>query len=149
MSQLWKPQDEYEECFVCERMRERKPVKSEGILQTCLLCDRDFCEMHKGTELQVCEINHISYYRNHPQLHDGIYPDLAARNSAVQTRALRTARKLQFIRVSRQVILNLLQTQVWSPGILSRTESLLLRNPPTIRVNCTKMRAPAIDTCTR
>lgn len=75
-------------------MRERKSGESEGILQTCLLCDRGFCEMHKGVDLQVCEINHISYYQNHPQLHHGIYPYLAARDSAVQTGALQTARKL-------------------------------------------------------
>jgi hypothetical protein len=149
MSQSWKPQDEYEECFVCERMRERKPVKSEGILQTCLLCDRDFCEMHKGAELQVCEINHISYYRNHPQLHHGIYPDLAARNSAVQTRALQTARKLRIIRVIWQVILNLPQTQVRSPRMLSKTASLLLRNHLTSPVSCSKTRAPDIDARTR
>jgi hypothetical protein len=149
-------------------MRERKPVKSQGILQTCLLCDRDFCEIHKGTELQVCEKNHISYYRNHSQLHDGIYPDLAARNklrrrvspqgesllarmdfSAVQTRALRTARKLQLIRVIWQVILNLPQTQLWSPGMLRRTELLFLRNPTTSPVNFVKTRVPTIDVRTR
>lgn len=73
------------ECFVCERMRIGRPEKHgdrpAAPTQLCLLCDRNYCNDHKGNEDGVCEINHTTYYRNHPQFND-IYPDMAARNKA-------------------------------------------------------------------
>lgn len=84
-----------EGCFVCDRMRERNPRhRGKGIIQTCLLCDRDYCELHesgedkehKPKEGQVCEINHRTYYRKHPHLRN-IYPTTMARNKALHLEA--------------------------------------------------------------
>lgn len=55
-------------------MRLRKPeLKDKLPQQLCLLCDRPFCIDHKGSENGVCEINHETYYLNHPELHGYIY----------------------------------------------------------------------------
>ena len=55
-------------------MRLRKPeLKDKLPKQLCLLCDRPFCIDHKGSEDGVCEINHETYYRNHPALHGRLY----------------------------------------------------------------------------
>lgn len=64
-------------CFVCERMRERKPShKEQGQVQDCVLCNRDYCESHKSADQPgVCEINHHTYYKNHPDI-QAIYPSL-------------------------------------------------------------------------
>ncbi|KAL4971366.1 hypothetical protein BDW66DRAFT_146269 [Aspergillus desertorum] len=61
-------------CHVHNRMRLRKPqLKDTPPVQICHLCDRFFCADHKGTQEGVCEINHETYYRNHPELHKFIY----------------------------------------------------------------------------
>jgi hypothetical protein len=71
-------------CFVCNRMRSNNPenhasLKTIGEVQTCLLCDRNYCKKHSGTEEGVCEINHRSYYKNHPELRDTVcFPSTAA-----------------------------------------------------------------------
>ena len=41
--------------------------------QLCLLCNRAFCVDHKGKEDGVCEINHETYYRNHPAAQRHLY----------------------------------------------------------------------------
>jgi hypothetical protein len=70
-------------CFVCNRMQSGNPkhasLKTIGDVQTCLLCDRNYCKKHSGTEEGVCEINHRSYYKNHPELRDTVcFPSVAA-----------------------------------------------------------------------
>lgn len=48
-------------------MRLRKPHLEDNLPnQLCLLCNRAFCVDHKGKHEGVCEINHETYYRNHP-----------------------------------------------------------------------------------
>jgi hypothetical protein len=65
-------------------MRTRNPkkhgnLKTIGDTQPCLLCDRNYCKIHSGTEEGVCEIDHVSYYNNHPELRDSVcFPDIAA-----------------------------------------------------------------------
>lgn len=55
-------------------MRMRKPhLKDKLPIQRCVLCDRPFCVDHKGKEYGVCEINHDTYYRNHPTLQKYLY----------------------------------------------------------------------------
>jgi hypothetical protein len=55
-------------------MRLRKPhLKDTLPTQLCLLCDRTFCVDHKGKEDGVCEINHETYYRNHPAAQKYLY----------------------------------------------------------------------------
>ncbi|KAF2281167.1 uncharacterized protein EI97DRAFT_429229 [Westerdykella ornata] len=75
-------------CHICDRMRTRNPRKhgglvTEGEVQTCLLCNRDFCATHKGKFDGICEINHASYFWNHQELR-GIYPSLEARQKALE-----------------------------------------------------------------
>jgi hypothetical protein len=54
-------------CHVHNRMRLRKPHLKDNLpTQLCLLCNRAFCVDHKGKQEGVCEINHETYYRNHP-----------------------------------------------------------------------------------
>jgi hypothetical protein len=70
-------------CFICDRMRSGNPKKhrslqTTGSTQACLLCNRDFCDVHKGSLDGVCEINHETYHANHPNL-PNIYPTLDAR----------------------------------------------------------------------
>ncbi|RMJ26579.1 hypothetical protein PHISP_02571 [Aspergillus sp. HF37] len=55
-------------------MRLRKPhLKDNPPTQLCLLCDRAFCVDHKGKEEGVCEIDHETYYRNHPAAQEYLY----------------------------------------------------------------------------
>jgi hypothetical protein len=54
-------------CHVHDRVRFRKTHLKDNLPnKTRLLCNRAFCVDHKETEEGVCEINHESYYRNHP-----------------------------------------------------------------------------------
>jgi hypothetical protein len=80
-------------------MREGNPRRhgslvSTGEIRHCLLCSRDFCESHVSTkvrdDLAVCEIDHVTYFRNHDLL-PGVYPSLAARESALGDRERRNA----------------------------------------------------------
>jgi hypothetical protein len=74
-------------CGICERMRRRKPHHGTiGSVQTCLLCNSEYCDLHKSTEEDgVCEINHMTYYRNHMLLKD-VYPNLEARERMLAAR---------------------------------------------------------------
>lgn len=55
-------------------MRLKKPHLKDSLpTQLCLLCDRAFCVDHKGKEEGVCEINHETYYRNHPAAQGYLY----------------------------------------------------------------------------
>jgi len=82
-------------CFVCQRMREgnsnrHRLLVSTGEIRNCLLCSRDFCEMHVSKSWNVCEINHGTYHRKHRYL-PGVYPSLAARNLALGVQESRSA----------------------------------------------------------
>ena len=55
-------------------MRLRKPHLQDNLPnQLCVLCNRAFCVDHKGNEDGVCEINHETYYRNHPDAQAYLY----------------------------------------------------------------------------
>jgi hypothetical protein len=55
-------------------MRLRKPHLKDSLpTKICLLCERAFCVDHKGKEEDVCEINHETYYRNHPAAQEYLY----------------------------------------------------------------------------
>ncbi|BDD63415.1 hypothetical protein MAP00_008307 [Monascus purpureus] len=61
-------------CHVHEQMRLRKPHLEDTLpIQLCVLCNRPFCIDHKGKEDGVCEINHETYYRNHPAAQKYLY----------------------------------------------------------------------------
>lgn len=74
------------DCYVCRRMNSRKPTIQVGGSATCLLCNKVFCERHKGKEEGVCETNHVSYYRNHPLRWGTISPSLEARKDTLGER---------------------------------------------------------------
>ncbi|WQF84031.1 hypothetical protein CDEST_09045 [Colletotrichum destructivum] len=78
------------DCFVCERMRVGNPGKhgsrAAASTQRCLLCNRDFCNEHRGNEESVCEINHQTYFRQHPDLHGKIYATMQARLEAEEAK---------------------------------------------------------------
>lgn len=54
------------DCYTCLQMAERKPdLQQEGLTQTCLLCNNQYCEEHKGKEEGVCGmIGHNTYASN-------------------------------------------------------------------------------------
>ncbi|CDM30538.1 unnamed protein product [Penicillium roqueforti FM164] len=61
-------------CHVHDRMRLRKPHLKDNLpTQLCLLCNRAFCIDHEGKEDGVCEINHETYYRNHPDKQEYLF----------------------------------------------------------------------------
>ncbi|PYH55236.1 uncharacterized protein BO96DRAFT_79749 [Aspergillus niger CBS 101883] len=61
-------------CHIHDRMRLRKPHLQDTLpIQLCVLCNRSFCAAHKGKEDNVCEINHETYYRNHPATREYLY----------------------------------------------------------------------------
>ena len=45
----------------------------------CLLCARPHCEIHKGKEESICEINHVTYFNSHRDFKD-IYPGICSRD---------------------------------------------------------------------
>lgn len=75
-------------CYVCSRMRQRKPEwKQAGLSRICLLCNNPFCDKHKGKDDGVCEINHVTYCgkQEHKDLHAPvkIFKSLDARREAL------------------------------------------------------------------
>lgn len=51
------------DCYTCLQMAERKPdLQQEGPTKTCLLCNNQYCEMHKGEEEGVCEMKGHNTY---------------------------------------------------------------------------------------
>ena len=71
------------DCHVCIRMDERKPCLQTGDSALCLLCNRVYCERHKGKEDDVCEINHVKYYTKHQGL-SGVFPSMERRGEQLQ-----------------------------------------------------------------
>ncbi|KAF2742549.1 hypothetical protein M011DRAFT_472144 [Sporormia fimetaria CBS 119925] len=81
-------------CHVCTRMRTSNPKKhsglrEKGLINQCLLCNRNYCDAHKSkTEKdgEVCEINHQSYCDNHPLLRaQGVeFPTMEAYRKVVE-----------------------------------------------------------------
>lgn len=72
------PSPDFPDCHVCKRMAETKVHYQVGDCARCLLCDRPYCKRHKGEEVDVCEINHMTYYRRH-HTPGRIFPSMDAR----------------------------------------------------------------------
>lgn len=76
------------ECFMCEQMRRRRPqqhraLQTTGKIQTCLLCNRRYCDAHKSeSESGICEVNHETYYVGHSR-RPGVFPNLASRTETL------------------------------------------------------------------
>lgn len=67
-------------CFLCEKL----PQESPDSTKQCLLCNRPFCATHKGHFENTCEVNHSSYYHDHPNL-PNVFPSLGERERALMT----------------------------------------------------------------
>ncbi|KAF2710261.1 hypothetical protein K504DRAFT_490431 [Pleomassaria siparia CBS 279.74] len=77
----------YDKCHVCESMSENmKRPNGGGYVLTCCLCNREYCQTHKGNHEpdDVCEINHKTYYRNHVARIKGIFPTLESKEEAME-----------------------------------------------------------------
>lgn len=70
------------DCHICTSMAETKVHDQVGDCAVCLLCDRPYCERHKGEEMDVCEINHNTYYRRHYKP-GRIFPSMDNRRKAL------------------------------------------------------------------
>ena len=72
-------------------MAERKQYHvQEGGSALCLLCNKLYCERHKGGEDDVCEINHATYYMKRPD-RSGIFPSMEKRKGQIQENEKRSA----------------------------------------------------------
>ena len=80
--------DDEDECHICIKMQERKPAwRQTGPSKYCILCKEAYCQAHrasKGPEMEadVCEINHVIYYRNHLQWRMEIFPTLKEKQNS-------------------------------------------------------------------
>jgi len=71
-------------CFVCQRMAKKRLDIKGGVATTrCLLCNRTYCDVHKGEAEGVCEINHYTYFKNHFGFQD-VYESLEARERTLK-----------------------------------------------------------------
>jgi len=71
-------------CHVCKKIARKKGIKyvhekgwSTAPGGHCVLCNHEYCSNHaskrRRDRVDVCEISHVSYFRNHRQKPD-IYP---------------------------------------------------------------------------
>ena len=95
-------------CYLCDEQNPGDFSPTTKFLETCLLCSRYFCPIHKSENWdQVCNINHSSYYHEclekarkelaaqgkeiHKRgvaemlINEGIYPSLGEREKAIFT----------------------------------------------------------------
>lgn len=99
------------QCYLCDEQNPGDFSPTTKYLETCLLCSRHFCPIHKSTSWdQVCNINHSDYYRECLEkarlelvvqgktnsefnrralaeilINEGIYPSLGEREKAIFT----------------------------------------------------------------
>ena len=54
------------QCYLCDEQNPGDFSPTTKFLETCLLCSRHFCPIHKSVSWdQVCNINHAEYYREY------------------------------------------------------------------------------------
>lgn len=98
------------QCYLCDEQNPGDFSPTTKYLETCLLCSRHFCPIHKSVSWdQVCNINHADYYRSCLEkarqeliaqgktdeanrrdlaeilINEGIYPSLGEREKAIFT----------------------------------------------------------------
>jgi hypothetical protein len=98
------------QCYLCDEQNPGDFSPTTKFLETCLLCSRHFCPIHKSVNWeQVCNINHAEYYRDclekarqeliaqgitgeanrrslaEQLINEGIYPSLGEREKAIFT----------------------------------------------------------------
>ena len=95
-------------CYLCDEQNPGDFSPTTKFLETCLLCSRNFCPIHRSESWdQVCNINHASYYHEcldkareeldaqgrgtegnkralaEQLINEGIYPSLGEREKAI------------------------------------------------------------------
>jgi hypothetical protein len=67
-------------CFLC-----KDPAReTSDDTQQCLLCNRAYCDSHKGRFQGTCEINHSTYAHDHPN-EPNVFPSLGERERTLMT----------------------------------------------------------------
>ncbi|EXJ82801.1 hypothetical protein A1O3_06616 [Capronia epimyces CBS 606.96] len=109
-------------CYLCDEQNPGDFSPTTKYLETCLLCSRYFCPIHKSESWdQVCNINHSSYYHEclerareelaaqgkdtdtnkrvlaETLINEGIYPSLGEREKAIFTTSPVSDAKIQEI----------------------------------------------------
>jgi hypothetical protein len=67
-------------CFLCKEQSQ----EASGDLHQCLLCNRTYCDAHKGRFQGTCETNHQTYAHDHPD-QPNVFPSLGERERALMT----------------------------------------------------------------
>ncbi|KIW66161.1 hypothetical protein PV04_08362 [Phialophora macrospora] len=108
------------QCYLCDEQNPGDFSPTTKFLETCLLCSRHFCPIHKSVNWdQVCNINHAEYYRECLEkarqeliaqgkgsdanrrslaemlINEGIYPSLGEREKAIFTTSPVSESKMQ------------------------------------------------------
>ncbi|EXJ67670.1 uncharacterized protein A1O5_09016 [Cladophialophora psammophila CBS 110553] len=108
------------QCYLCDEQNPGDFSPTTKYLETCLLCSRHFCPIHKSVSWdQVCNINHAEYYRGCLErarqelitqgrtteanrrslaemlINEGIYPSLGEREKAIFTTSPVSETKMQ------------------------------------------------------
>ncbi|KIX99752.1 uncharacterized protein Z520_04388 [Fonsecaea multimorphosa CBS 102226] len=124
-SQKERPQNPalVKQCYLCDEQNPGDFSPTTKYLETCLLCSRHFCPIHKSVNWdQVCNINHAEYYRECLErarqeliaqgksnadadanrralaevlINEGIYPSLGEREKAIFTTSPVSETKMQ------------------------------------------------------
>ncbi|KIX03404.1 uncharacterized protein Z518_06956 [Rhinocladiella mackenziei CBS 650.93] len=107
-------------CYLCDEQNPGDFSPTTKYLETCLLCSRHFCPIHKSVSWdQVCNINHSKYYHECLEkarkelaimgkgsdvnkrevaemlINEGIYPSLGEREKAIFTTSPVSHSKMQ------------------------------------------------------
>ncbi|EXJ57529.1 hypothetical protein A1O7_07877 [Cladophialophora yegresii CBS 114405] len=108
------------QCYLCDEQNPGDFSPTTKFLETCLLCSRHFCPIHKSVNWdQVCNINHADYYRECLEkarqelvsqgkgndsnrrslaemlINEGVYPSLGEREKAIFMTSPVSASKMQ------------------------------------------------------
>jgi|ERR1700722_8631170 hypothetical protein len=67
-------------CFLCKE----QSLETSGDLHQCLLCNRAYCDAHKGRFQGTCETNHQTYAHDHPD-QPNVFPSLGERERTLMT----------------------------------------------------------------
>ena len=67
-------------CFLCKE----QSLKTSGDLHQCPLCNRAYCDAHKGQFQGTCETNYQTYAHDHPD-QSNVFPSLGERERTLMT----------------------------------------------------------------
>jgi len=129
-------------CYLCDEQNPGDFSPTTKFLETCLLCSRHFCPIHRSeTWDQVCHINHAQYYHECLEkareelaaegkgdtdkravaemlINEGIYPSLGEREKAIFSTSPVTDEKIQELEQFRSLDAALTGTSAKPPNQL-------------------------------